>query len=96
MPLSTPDGQKRLAELACGGRPLLLDLTDGGTVAKAAAWAPRADVVTARPQPSADPAFTALLLRPDSYAAWATSAAEPDTAAPAALRAAGERWFGVG
>lgn len=36
---------------------------------------------------------TALLLRPDTYVAWASSAARPDTAEIAALRAAAGRWF---
>lgn len=95
--LSTATGPVRLAELTRGGRPLLLDLTKGATAAKSVAdWTARVDVVTARPRRSADPGFTAALLRPDSYIAWATSAPTPPPPDLGELRAAGERWFGVG
>ncbi|MFI6601472.1 hypothetical protein ACIBHX_34925 [Nonomuraea sp. NPDC050536] len=50
------------------------------------------DVVTARPHAAAP---TAVLLRPDSYVAWASSSPQPDPTELEALRAALERWFGV-
>ncbi len=40
----------------------------------------------------ADTEVTALLLRPDSYVAWASSEARPDRDG---LRDAARRWFGV-
>lgn len=95
--LSTPAGPLRLGELTRGGRPLLLDLTRTATAAKSAAgWSARVDVVTGSAQPPADPGFTAALIRPDSYVAWATSAPAPARTDIAELRAAGGRWFGVG
>jgi hypothetical protein len=36
---------------------------------------------------------TALLLRPDTYVAWASSSANPDAAEIGALRAAADRWL---
>lgn len=94
--LSLPTGPKRLAELTRGGRPLLLDLTESAAAAKSAAgWSARVGVVTARARPSAEPGFTAALIRPDSYVAWATSAPAPQEADLADLRTAGGRWFGV-
>ncbi|GAA1274110.1 FAD-dependent monooxygenase [Pseudonocardia aurantiaca] len=91
-------GSVRLVELTRTARPLLLDLTDGASVAAATArwtgdWAGRLDVVTARPQPSGVPA-TALLLRPDCYVAWASAAPRPDTAELTALADGVGRWFG--
>jgi hypothetical protein len=86
----------RVAELARSGRPLLLDLTGTAKAAKAAAgWSSRVDVVAARVEPSAEPGFTAALIRPDSFVAWATSAPVPEAADLRGLRAAGARWFGV-
>jgi 2-polyprenyl-6-methoxyphenol hydroxylase-like FAD-dependent oxidoreductase len=94
--LSAPDGPVRVAELARSGRPLLLDLTGTATAAKAAAdWSCLVDVVAARVEPSAEPGFTAALIRPDSFVAWATSAPVPEAADLRGLRAAGARWFGV-
>ncbi|SHK64993.1 FAD-dependent monooxygenase [Actinacidiphila paucisporea] len=96
LPLTTPTGQLRLAELARTGRPLLLDLTETATAAKAAAaWSPRVDAVTARAQPPAEAGFTAALIRPDGYVAWATSDLALGAEDLAQLRAAGARWFGV-
>ncbi|GIG68348.1 FAD-dependent monooxygenase [Phytomonospora endophytica] len=84
--LETPDGPTRLAELARSARPLLLDLTSNGSLA-AALTEPPVDVVTASAGPDAP---TALLLRPDGYVAWASSAARPD---PAELEKALGEWF---
>jgi 2-polyprenyl-6-methoxyphenol hydroxylase-like FAD-dependent oxidoreductase len=75
-----------LGELTHSGRPLLVDNT-GTLAAVAAPWRDRVDVVTA-------PGFaraTALLVRPDCYVAWASTAEQPDQDS---LRAALARWFG--
>lgn len=75
-------------ELTATARPLLLDST-GSLAEELAGWRDRVDVVTA-PAGSA----TALLMRPDCYVAWATSAPEPGEEERKALRAALEQWFG--
>ncbi|MFC7741260.1 hypothetical protein ACFQXA_10070 [Nocardiopsis composta] len=93
--VSTPHGPTRLGELARTGRPLLLDLTDGGAAAEALSdLRSRVDLVPARAGSPA-PAGTVLLVRPDSYVAWASSAPRPGPEGPAGLRAAAERWFGA-
>ncbi|MET7471360.1 FAD-dependent monooxygenase [Micromonospora sp. NPDC005599] len=80
-------GRVRLAELTRHARPLLLDAT--GTLATAVRpWGHRVDLVTG---PLEGTPSTALLLRPDCYVAWASSAATPDRDG---LRAALTRWFG--
>lgn len=72
---------------------MLLDLTADATVAGAGSWSDLVDVVTARPGP--EPAgVTALLLRPDSFVAWATDTPVPDATELSALRDAVARWFG--
>lgn len=83
--LHTTTGPVRLASLTRSGRPLLLDLTENGTLAnESAPWADRVDRIVAK----ADvPDVTALLLRPDCYVAWAS----PSTST---LRSALTRWFG--
>lgn len=79
----------RLAELTRHARPLLLDLSDGGDLARwAAPWRDRVDVVSGR---SDDSGRTAMLLRPDCYVAWESADARPDRAG---LEAALTRWFG--
>ncbi|MFC6019692.1 FAD-dependent monooxygenase [Plantactinospora solaniradicis] len=91
--LHTETGPVRLAELTRRARPLLLDLSDGGTLTgDAASWRDRVDVVTARAE---DPTVTALLLRPDCYVAWATASPRPDDRDREALRSALVRWFGA-
>ncbi|MEV7777013.1 FAD-dependent monooxygenase [Kitasatospora sp. NPDC088351] len=93
--LRTPAGTVRLAELARSARPLLLDLTEDSSAARAMApWRDRVDIVTAQPQAPA-PVATALLLRPDCYVAWASGSPRPDQAGLEALRAAARRWFGI-
>lgn len=82
---------RRVAELARAGRPVLVDLTDSGRVAAAVADA--ADQLTAAVGNSdAEVPATALLVRPDGYVAWASSAASPDVAQ---LRRVLTRWFGL-
>ncbi|WP_049576735.1 FAD-dependent monooxygenase [Nonomuraea sp. SBT364] len=91
--LDTPTGPVRLAELTRTARPLLLDLTEGASLARDPALRHDGiDVVTARPRPGAP---TALLLRPDCYVAWASASPEPDPTETEALRAAARRWFGA-
>lgn len=81
--LRTPDGTVRLAELVRCGKPLLIDLTEDGGL--------RADgVEIVRATAATD--VTALLLRPDSYVAWASSEPRPDQDE---LRNACRQWFGV-
>jgi 2-polyprenyl-6-methoxyphenol hydroxylase-like FAD-dependent oxidoreductase len=84
----------RIAEFARSGRPLLVDLTDGGGVA--AALADVADRLTvAVGRPVGEVAATTLLVRPDGYVAWASSAGTPDSAELGELRDVLARWFGI-
>jgi hypothetical protein len=83
-------GTKRVAELARDGRPLLIDLTGTGTLAAAADIAGRITVAAGRPV--GDVSATALLLRPDGYVAWASSAPKPNVDE---LRRVLVRWFGI-
>ncbi|MFD0402919.1 FAD-dependent monooxygenase [Kitasatospora sp. NPDC127121] len=90
LPLTTAAGPTRLAELARGGRALLLDLAGGSPrlADLAADWKGRVDVLTADcPQPPAG----ALLVRPDGYVAWAAAPGEED---PDGLLRALHAWFG--
>jgi hypothetical protein len=84
--LHTENGPVRLAELTRDARPLLLDLTEDGALAGALDSGVK--VVTAR----ADGPATAMLLRPDCYVAWSSTAPHPDRAE---LAAAVARWFGA-
>src|SRR5277367_3316549 len=82
---------RRVAELARTGRPLLIDLTEGAGVAAAASdIADRVTVAAGRPV--GDVSATALLVRPDGYVAWASSAPKPEVAE---LRRVLTRWFGI-
>ncbi|MER5266678.1 FAD-dependent monooxygenase [Actinosynnema sp. NPDC002837] len=80
--LRTSAGTVRLAELVRTARPLLIDLTGSGDL--------RADGVEVV-RTEADTDVTALLLRPDSYVAWASDDAHPDQDE---LRQVAARWFG--
>jgi hypothetical protein len=84
--LQTATGPARLAELTRNARPLLLDLTETGLPSDGP-W----EHVRAK---ASSPPATALLLRPDTYVAWASSAARPDAGEIGALRAAAGRWLG--
>ena len=94
--LLTADGPVRLAELTRDARPLLVDLTETGLPSAARPADQRWRHVRAQPPPGAKPpgGVTALLLRPDTYVAWASSSARPDAGETGALHRAGERWFG--
>ncbi|MGC5013122.1 FAD-dependent monooxygenase [Streptosporangium sp. DT93] len=89
--LRTGAGTVRLADLTVTARPLLIDLTEDGLPAGAAPEG--VEVVTGRAE---DAPATALLLRPDSYVAWASSSPRPDTAELDGLRAAAGRWSSPG
>ena len=85
------DVTRRVAELARAGRPLLIDFTENACVAAATAdVAERITVVAGRP--IGDVPATALLVRPDGYVAWASSATEPEVDD---LRGVLHTWFGV-
>jgi hypothetical protein len=92
--LKTADGGTRVAELTRTGRGVLLDLTDGGSVAAARrGWSDaRLSVVSARCRTAPAPA-AALFIRPDGYAAWATAPDAPDPAA--GLDEALRQWLGA-
>ncbi|WP_133909379.1 FAD-dependent monooxygenase [Actinophytocola oryzae] len=79
--LRTADGTIRLAELVRDAKPLLVDLTDAGDLV-----IDGVETVHAK----ADTDATALLLRPDSYVAWASSDPLPETDT---LRATAREWF---
>ena len=85
--LYTDSGQVRLAQLTRDARPLLLDLTEDGLTVEGP-WK------HVRAKAEGAPA-TALLLRPDTHVAWATSAERPDAEEIRALRETAERWFGL-
>jgi hypothetical protein len=82
---------RRVAELARAGRPLLIDFTENECVAAATAdVAERITVAAGRP--IGEVPATALLVRPDGYVAWASSATEPEVDD---LRGVLRRWFGI-
>lgn len=86
--LVTADGHTRVAELMRAARPVLLDFTEDGRVAAAAAgWDDHVTLVIVRPLTGAGPA-DALLIRPDGYVAWASGpeATEPSVGLAEALR----------
>ena len=86
--------ERRVAELARDGRPLLIDLTDGGAVS--AAVSDIADQLTvAAGQTVGEVAATALLVRPDGYVGWASSSAVPDAGELRTLRDTLAQWFGI-
>jgi hypothetical protein len=82
---------RRVAELARTGRPLLIDLTENECVAAVTAdVAERITVAAGRP--IGDVPATALLVRPDGYVAWASSATEPNVDD---LHGVLHKWFGI-
>ncbi|MEV4255116.1 FAD-dependent oxidoreductase [Spirillospora sp. NPDC049652] len=93
MELHTTAGPVRLAEPARSGRPLLLDLTEDGSLGVSLVLPEgRVDVIAARPQASLP---TALLVRPDGYVAWASASPRPAAAELEELGTALQRWCGV-
>jgi 2-polyprenyl-6-methoxyphenol hydroxylase-like FAD-dependent oxidoreductase len=91
--LKTGDGATRVAELMRAARGVLLDLSDGSTVAAAGSdWAAAPlNVITGRCVTGPAPA-AALFIRPDGYVAWAAASGAPDPAA--GLDVALRRWLG--
>jgi 2-polyprenyl-6-methoxyphenol hydroxylase-like FAD-dependent oxidoreductase len=87
-------GKQRIAELARDGRPLLIDLTESGSVAAAFTDA-GGHLTIAAGRPVGEVAATALLVRPDGYVAWAASQAQPGPDELSALHDALRRWFGI-
>ncbi|QIS21993.1 FAD-dependent monooxygenase [Nocardia terpenica] len=95
-----PNGLMLACELSLAGiRPVVVErLAAPGTEPKANGrlaeslpeWRDQVDVVTAQPNPGAP---AALLLRPDSYVAWAVASPNPDAADRRALRAALRHWL---
>jgi len=91
--LDTGNGPVRLADLTTTARPLLLDLTEDESLTAATdGWRDRIDTVTAR---TSNTTATGLLLRPDSYIAWATDAPHPGPHERESLRTALTTWFGA-
>ena len=70
------DTTRRVAELARSGRPLLIDLTEDAVIA-AATFDVAERITVAAGQPVGEVSATALLVRPDGYVAWASSAPTP-------------------
>jgi 2-polyprenyl-6-methoxyphenol hydroxylase-like FAD-dependent oxidoreductase len=88
-------GTRRVAELARDGRPLLLDLTEGGVVA-ATLFDIQGQLTVATGRAVGDVAVAgALLVRPDGYVAWASSAGAPDRDQVRELRRVLAQWFGI-
>jgi 2-polyprenyl-6-methoxyphenol hydroxylase-like FAD-dependent oxidoreductase len=82
---------RRVAELARSGRPLLIDLTeDASTAGELSDVGQR--ITTAAGRPVGEVSATALLVRPDGYVAWASSAPTPDVGE---LRLVLRQWFGI-
>jgi 2-polyprenyl-6-methoxyphenol hydroxylase-like FAD-dependent oxidoreductase len=89
--VATAAKSRRIAELARDGRPLLVDLTESGSVA-AAFTGTRDQLNVAAGRAVGQIAATALLVRPDGYVAWASSRTKPELDG---LRGALKRWFGI-
>ncbi|MGC2566380.1 MAG: FAD-dependent monooxygenase, partial [Mycobacterium sp.] len=69
---------RRVAELARSGRPMLNDLTEDAVGAAAVAGVAERITVAAGSPAAGDVSATALLVRPDGYVAWASSAPKPE------------------
>ncbi|GCD92522.1 FAD-dependent monooxygenase [Embleya hyalina] len=95
--IHTGTGPLRLAQLTVDARPLLIDLTEDAAAARVLEpWREHITIVTGKPEHPlpADVSATALLLRPDTHVAWATSDPRPSEAETSTLHASTERWFG--
>lgn len=81
-----------MAEVMRAARPVLLDFTDDGRVAAAAAeWSGPVTLLPAKPL-TGTAAADGLLIRPDGYVAWAIGPGATDPAA--GLEAALRAWCG--
>jgi hypothetical protein len=87
-------GKQRIAELARAGRPVVVDLTESGAVAAAAADI-AAQLTVAAGRPVGEVPATAVLVRPDGYVAWASSQTRPDSDELRKLRSVLTHWFGI-
>ncbi|MGW4325019.1 aromatic-ring hydroxylase C-terminal domain-containing protein [Nocardia sp. NPDC004573] len=90
---ATPDIEladgTRLGEYFTGPEAVLLDLPDSADLrSRAAGWAARVRVVTAKPAQSRE--LSALLIRPDGCVAWAADRGDLD-----GLEESLVRWFGA-
>jgi hypothetical protein len=83
--------KRQVAELARSGRPLLIDLTEDAVVATVTSDVAERITVAAG-SPVGDVSATALLVRPDGYVAWASSAPKPEVDE---LRRVLREWFGI-
>ncbi|WP_199510887.1 FAD-dependent monooxygenase [Nucisporomicrobium flavum] len=92
MTVSTPEGDRRIAELLRPGRGLLLLLGEPLEAATVAEIGQECTVVTGDPVEKSD--LRALLLRPDGHVAWAASAETDEAALRASLSTAWAAWFG--
>jgi len=85
---------RRVAELARDGRPLLVDLTHGATVAAAVTdTGDQLNIATS--ESVGEVPATAVLIRPDGYVAWASSRSRPDPNELRELERALAHWFGI-
>jgi 2-polyprenyl-6-methoxyphenol hydroxylase-like FAD-dependent oxidoreductase len=87
--LVSGQGTSRVAELMRAARPVLLDFTDDGRVAAAAAeWNGPVTLLITKPLTGTAPA-DGMLIRPDGWVAWASGpgAVEPASGLDCALRA---------
>jgi FAD binding domain-containing protein/aromatic ring hydroxylase-like protein len=92
--VASEDATHRVAELARDGRPVLIDLTDGGLVALTLTdKATQLNIAVGRP--IGEVPATAVLVRPDGYVAWALSHGRPDPDELLDLRNVLTRWFGI-
>lgn len=90
--LATADGRTRVAEVMRAARPVLLDFTDDGRIAAAAAeWSGPVTLLVSKPLTGTAVA-DGLLIRPDGYVAWASGPGATDPAA--GLEAALRAWCG--
>jgi FAD binding domain len=83
---------RRVAELARSGRPLLIDLTEDAVVAAVTSDVAERITVAAGSPAAGDVSATAMLVRPDGYVAWASSAPKPEVDE---LRRILAQWFGI-
>jgi 2-polyprenyl-6-methoxyphenol hydroxylase-like FAD-dependent oxidoreductase len=92
LPLRTPTGRTRVAELMRDARGVLLDLEgDPALTDVARDWADRVETVTAHCERRPT---RAMLIRPDGFVAWAAADDASLTQSQSRLRDALSHWFG--
>ncbi len=92
--VASTGGTQRIAELARDGRPMLVDLTESGSVAAALINIKDQLTITAG-RPVGEIAAAAVLVRPDGYVAWASSQSSPSPDEVRELRRVLAHWFGI-